>query len=71
MVGATESMELELDMKIVPSRTQEILASCHALVFVENKLVRWFQNLTNATRHFIFEHCHVRIMVIDNMANML
>ncbi|XP_074308297.1 putative manganese-transporting ATPase PDR2 [Silene latifolia] len=39
VVGSTESMEIESDMKKVPGRTQEILASCHALVFVENKLV--------------------------------
>ncbi|CAO2833629.1 unnamed protein product [Amaranthus hypochondriacus] len=39
VVGSTESMELESDMKRVPGRTLEILASCHALVFVDNKLV--------------------------------
>ncbi|GMH17830.1 hypothetical protein Nepgr_019671 [Nepenthes gracilis] len=39
VVGATESMELETDMKRVPPRSLEILASCHALVFVVNKLV--------------------------------
>lgn len=39
VVGSTESMELESDMKKVPVRTQEILASCHSLVFVDNKLV--------------------------------
>ncbi|KAK9683212.1 hypothetical protein RND81_10G123600 [Saponaria officinalis] len=39
VVGSTESIELESDMKKVPGRTQEILASCHALVFVDNKLV--------------------------------
>ncbi|XP_021755121.1 probable manganese-transporting ATPase PDR2 [Chenopodium quinoa] len=39
VVGSTESLELETDMKKVPGRTLEILASCHALVFVDNKLV--------------------------------
>ncbi|GAB4838180.1 Probable manganese-transporting ATPase pdr2 [Ancistrocladus abbreviatus] len=39
VVGATEGVELETDMKRVPSQTLEILASCHALVFVDNKLV--------------------------------
>lgn len=39
VVGSTESLELETDMKRVPGRTLEILASCHALVFVDNKLV--------------------------------
>jgi hypothetical protein len=37
--GLTGSMDLETDMSNVPVRTVEILASCHALVFVENKLV--------------------------------
>jgi cation-transporting ATPase 13A1 len=35
----TESADLESDMTKVPVRTAEILASCHALVFVDNKLV--------------------------------
>ncbi|CAK8568023.1 unnamed protein product [Lathyrus sativus] len=39
VVGLTETTELESDMSRVPVRTVEILASCHALVFVENKLV--------------------------------
>ena len=42
VVGSTESMELESDMKRVPGQTLEILASCHALVFVDNKLVCWY-----------------------------
>ncbi|CAI9096849.1 OLC1v1033077C1 [Oldenlandia corymbosa var. corymbosa] len=37
--GLTDSEELETDMTKVPARTQQILASCHALVFVDNKLV--------------------------------
>ncbi|KAL1822386.1 hypothetical protein ACET3Z_009164 [Daucus carota] len=37
--GLTESSDLETEMTNVPTRTLEILASCHALVFVENKLV--------------------------------
>ena len=37
--GLTESSDLETEMTKVPARTLEILASCHALVFVENKLV--------------------------------
>lgn len=37
--GLTESEELETDMSKVPGRALEILASCHALVFVDNKLV--------------------------------
>lgn len=36
MAGSTE---LESDVNRVPARTVEILASCHALVFVDNKLV--------------------------------
>ncbi|KAL6968251.1 putative manganese-transporting ATPase pdr2 [Sarracenia purpurea var. burkii] len=39
VVGLTDSIELETDMSEVPGRTVEILASCHALVFVDNKLV--------------------------------
>ncbi|CAH9120912.1 unnamed protein product [Cuscuta epithymum] len=37
--GLTDSEDLERDMSKVPSRALEILASCHALVFVDNKLV--------------------------------
>lgn len=37
--GLTDSEDLETDMSKVPSRTLEILATCHALVFVDNKLV--------------------------------
>ncbi|KAF2535826.1 hypothetical protein F2Q68_00018910 [Brassica cretica] len=37
--GLTDSVEAETDMSKVPVRTLEILASCHALVFVDNKLV--------------------------------
>ncbi len=37
--GLTSSMELESDMSKVTLRTVEILASCHALVYVDNKLV--------------------------------
>lgn len=37
--GLNGSTELESDMTSVPLRTMEILASCHALVFVDNKLV--------------------------------
>jgi hypothetical protein len=33
------STDLEPDMSKVAGRTLEILASCHALVFVDNKLV--------------------------------
>ncbi|MBA0699301.1 hypothetical protein Goari_000949, partial [Gossypium aridum] len=39
VVGLNDSSELDSDMTKVPSRTVEILASCHALVFVDNKLV--------------------------------
>ncbi|KAH7844760.1 hypothetical protein Vadar_031380 [Vaccinium darrowii] len=39
VVGLTDIMELETDMSKVPVRTMEILASCHALVFVDNKLI--------------------------------
>ncbi|CAL5420649.1 unnamed protein product [Camellia sinensis] len=39
VVGLTDNMELETDISKVPGRTVEILASCHALVFVDNKLV--------------------------------
>ncbi|XP_076915651.1 putative manganese-transporting ATPase PDR2 isoform X2 [Bidens hawaiensis] len=37
--GLSDDVELETDTKKVPDRTLEILASCHALVFVDNKLV--------------------------------
>ncbi|KAL6574387.1 putative manganese-transporting ATPase pdr2 [Orobanche hederae] len=37
--GLTEGEELETEVAKVPDRTLEILASCHALVFVDNKLV--------------------------------
>lgn len=39
VVGLTDSEDLERDMSKVPLRALEILASCHALVFVDNKLV--------------------------------
>lgn len=37
--GLSDNIDLETDTKKVPTRTLEILASCHALVFVDNKLV--------------------------------
>ncbi|CAH8303974.1 unnamed protein product [Eruca vesicaria subsp. sativa] len=37
--GLADGEEAETDMSKVPVRTLEILASCHALVFVDNKLV--------------------------------
>ncbi|KAF5792044.1 putative P-type Na(+) transporter [Helianthus annuus] len=37
--GLSDDIDLETDAKKVPTRTLEILASCHALVFVDNKLV--------------------------------
>ncbi|XP_042506803.1 probable manganese-transporting ATPase PDR2 [Macadamia integrifolia] len=37
--GLTDSLDLQSDMTNVPVRTVEILAACHALVFVDNKLV--------------------------------
>ncbi|KAL3639680.1 putative manganese-transporting ATPase pdr2 [Castilleja foliolosa] len=37
--GLTEDEDLETEVSKVPDRTLEILASCHALVFVDNKLV--------------------------------
>ncbi|KAL5124151.1 putative manganese-transporting ATPase PDR2 [Glycine soja] len=39
IVGLNGTTDLESDTSKVPLRTVEILASCHALVFVENKLV--------------------------------
>ncbi|KAL2657185.1 hypothetical protein AAZV13_04G166200 [Glycine max] len=39
VVGLNGTTDLESDTSKVPVRTVEILASCHALVFVENKLV--------------------------------
>ncbi|XP_021282749.1 probable manganese-transporting ATPase PDR2 [Herrania umbratica] len=39
VVGLSGSSDLESDMTKVSPRTVEILASCHALVFVDNKLV--------------------------------
>ncbi|KAL4581769.1 hypothetical protein LXL04_006297 [Taraxacum kok-saghyz] len=37
--GLSDNIDLETDTKKIPTRTLEILASCHALVFVDNKLV--------------------------------
>ncbi|KAL2557753.1 putative manganese-transporting ATPase PDR2 [Forsythia ovata] len=37
--GLMESEDLETEISKLPTRTLEILASCHALVFVDNKLV--------------------------------
>ena len=39
VVGLNSSMDLESDATKLPARTVEIMASCHALVFVDNKLV--------------------------------
>ncbi|KAL4184272.1 hypothetical protein AMTRI_Chr10g224740 [Amborella trichopoda] len=39
IVGLSGSMDLESDTSKVPARSLEILASCHALVFVDNKQV--------------------------------
>lgn len=39
IVGLDGSMNLETDMNKVPERTLEVLSVCHALVFVDNKLV--------------------------------
>ncbi|KAK9122525.1 hypothetical protein Sjap_012127 [Stephania japonica] len=39
VVGLSESTDLESDMSKVPVRTAEVLASCHALVYVDNRLV--------------------------------
>ncbi|KAK4770522.1 hypothetical protein SAY87_031054 [Trapa incisa] len=39
VVGLSGCTDMEPGMSKVPSRTLEILASCHALVFVDNKLV--------------------------------
>ncbi|XP_068658397.1 probable manganese-transporting ATPase PDR2 [Aristolochia californica] len=39
VVGLSENENLETDMAKVPSRTVQVLAACHALVFVDNKLV--------------------------------
>ncbi|XP_038692618.1 probable manganese-transporting ATPase PDR2 isoform X2 [Tripterygium wilfordii] len=39
VVGLNGSFDLESDVTKLPARTLEILASCHALVFVDNKLV--------------------------------
>lgn len=39
MGGLSGRTDLESDMSKVPVRALEILASCHALVFVDNRLV--------------------------------
>lgn len=39
VVGLADDANLESDATKLPQRTVEILAACHALVFVENKLV--------------------------------
>eukprot|EP00252_Welwitschia_mirabilis_P016771 TRINITY_DN3715_c0_g2_i1.p1 TRINITY_DN3715_c0_g2~~TRINITY_DN3715_c0_g2_i1.p1 ORF type:complete len:973 (-),score=211.08 TRINITY_DN3715_c0_g2_i1:174-3008(-) len=38
-VGLDESLDLEVETQKIPERTLEVLAACHALVFVDNKLV--------------------------------
>lgn len=43
--GLTDCEDLEIEISKVPERTLEILASCHALVFVENKLVKYFLSM--------------------------
>ncbi|KAF5176630.1 Manganese-transporting atpase [Thalictrum thalictroides] len=39
VVGLSDNVDLESDMAKVPLRTLEILSACHALVYVDNKLV--------------------------------
>ncbi|XP_039127115.1 probable manganese-transporting ATPase PDR2 isoform X2 [Dioscorea cayenensis subsp. rotundata] len=39
IVDLSKNADLQSDMSTLPARTVEVLASCHALVFVENKLV--------------------------------
>ncbi|KAF9596590.1 hypothetical protein IFM89_012713 [Coptis chinensis] len=39
VVGLSDNVDLEADVAKMPLRTLEILAACHALVFVDNKLV--------------------------------
>ncbi|KAM0949224.1 putative P-type Mg(2+) transporter [Dioscorea sansibarensis] len=39
VVDLSKNADLQSDMSTLPIRTVEVLASCHALVFVENKLV--------------------------------
>ncbi|CAL9770284.1 unnamed protein product [Musa acuminata subsp. burmannicoides] len=39
VVGLDDTENLETDMAKLPERTAQVLAACHALVFVENKLV--------------------------------
>ncbi|KAK1315965.1 putative cation-transporting ATPase [Acorus calamus] len=39
VVGLTDDINLESDVTKMPTRTVEVLAGCHALVFVDNKLV--------------------------------
>lgn len=46
--GLSDDTELETDTKKMPTRTLEILASCHALVFVDNKLVCYFLLLSSS-----------------------
>ncbi|XP_077243371.1 phosphate deficiency response 2 [Tasmannia lanceolata] len=39
VVGLSDAVDLESDMTKLPLHTVEVLSSCHALVFVDNKLV--------------------------------
>ncbi|KAI7729415.1 hypothetical protein M8C21_010253 [Ambrosia artemisiifolia] len=57
--GLSDDIDLETDTKKVPTRTLEILASCHALVFVDNKLVILNPEVKKKTtnRHCLFEGC--------------
>ena len=58
VVGSNNSTDLESDTTKLPARTVEILASCHALVFVDNKLVCFIGPVLSC------EPCHTSVVFI-------
>lgn len=58
--GLTDSEDVETEMAKVPDQTLEILASCHALVFVDNKLV-WYASL------YLWSHSLSFVVLLDLM----
>jgi hypothetical protein len=55
--------ELVSDANKVPLRTREVLSSCHALVFVDNKLVSCVEQADNLA--LTLSSCHA-LLFVDN-----
>lgn len=51
--GLRDDMDLETDTKKMPTRTLEIIASCHALVSMDSKLVQYIPYLIFLLLSFI------------------